>query len=271
MQTTTRYLINNGVKIAFQTIGDQSDIPLVMVMGLSGVKEDWRSLSHNLGKNRQVVVLDNRGLGESDVAPGPYSIETMANDVLAVTNELKLKKFDLMGMSMGGMICQHIAVHSPDLIHKLILMSTSHGGPGQAPMKPESAQAFQIDPNASAFEKTSKVMTVNFTPEWIEANPEAFTTAVNESLQHRRSGKGIFNQMMAVMNFNLENEIKHIDLPVLVIHGTNDQLIDVRNGEMIAEKIPGAQFIPIKGAGHMTWMVDNGETESQIKQYLTKN
>jgi len=268
MQTSTRHITHDGVKIAFQIFGDHSEIPLVMVMGLSGVKEDWRSLSQNLGKNRQVVVLDNRGLGESDVAPGPYSIETMANDVLAVTNELKLKKFDLMGMSMGGMICQHLAVHSPDLIRKLVLMSTSHGGPGQAPMNPESAQAFQVDPKASAFEKTSKVMTVNFTPEWIEANPGAFTESVNESLKQRRSGKGIFNQMMAIMNFNLEEEIKNIDLPVLVIHGTMDQLIDVKNGEMIAEKIPGAKFTPIQDAGHMTWMVDNGETESQISQYL---
>ena len=268
MQSSTKLITRDGVKIAYQLIGEQSDIPLVMVMGLSGVKEDWRSLSQNLGKNRQVVVLDNRGLGESDVAPGPYSIEAMANDVFAVTNELKIKKFDLMGMSMGGMICQHLAVHSPDLIRKLVLMSTSHGGPNQAPMKPESAQAFQVDPKASAFEKTSKIMAVNFTPDWIEANPDAFKESVNESLQQRRSGKGIFNQMMAVMNFNLEEEIKSIDLPVLVIHGTNDQLLDVKNGEMIAEKIPGAQYIPIQDAGHMTWIVDNGETEAQINNYL---
>jgi len=268
MQTSTKFITRDGVKIAFQLIGDTSDIPLVMLIGLSGVKEDWRTLSQHLGETRQVVVLDNRGLGESDVAQGPYSIETMANDVLAVTNELKLKKIDLMGMSMGGMICQHLAVHTPDLIRKLVLISTSHGGPNQAPMKAESAQAFQVNPKASAFEKTSKVMTVNLTPDWIEANQEAFTDSVNQSLQQRRSGKGIFNQMMAVVNFNLEEEIKDIDLPVLVIHGTNDQLFDVKNGEMIAEKIPGAHYIPIQGAGHMTWMVDNGETESQINNYL---
>ncbi len=268
METATQYLNHNGTKIAYQLMGNSSETPLVMVMGLSGVKEDWRSLSKNLAQHRQIIVLDNRGLGESDLAPGPYSIELMASDVIAVTEALGISKFDLLGMSMGGMISQQLAAHSPHLIRKLILMSTSHGGPNQAPMNVASAQAFQLDPGASAFEKTSKIMSVNFTPEWIQANPEAFADAVRESLRWRRSAKGILNQISAIINFNLEDVIQNIDLPVLVIHGTEDQLLDFANGEMIANKIPGAKLLAIQGAGHMTWLMDNGETEKHINDYL---
>ncbi len=268
MQTSTKYISNNGVRIAYQLIGERSDIPLVMVMGVSSVKEDWRFFSHNLASNRQVIVLDNRGQGESDVAPGPYSIETMAKDVMAITRALEINQFDLLGMSMGGMICQQIATDTPESIRKLVLMSTSHGGPNQTHMKPESAQALQANPGASLFEKASKAMAVNFTPDWIEKNPEAYKESINESLKQKRSGKGIFHQMMAVTKFNLEEEIKNINIPVLVIHGTKDQLLDVTNGKMISEKIPGAKFIPIQDAGHMTWIVDNGETEKQINSFL---
>lgn len=260
---------NDKIKIAYQVLGETSkQPPLLMIIGLSGVKEDWRSLSHNLAKNRQVIVMDNRGLGESDVPPGPYSTQMMANDVLAVINQLGYQEVDLMGHSLGGMIAQQFTIQFRNKVRRLILASTSHGGQNQAPLKAESAQSFQVDPAASAFEKAAKVLRINFTPEWIDLHSDTFECVVNESLQRRRSGRGILNQMSAAMTFDSEEQIKKFDLPVLVIHGTEDQLLDFKNGEMIAAKIPNASLVAIKKGGHMTWIMDEGLTEQTIEEFL---
>ncbi len=266
---TATVITNDKVKIAYQVLGKTSkQPPLVMIIGLSGVKEDWRSLSHDLAKNRQVIVMDNRGLGESDIPPGPYSTQMMATDVLAVINQLGYQKVDVMGHSLGGMIAQQFTALFPSNVRKLILASTCHGGPNQAPLKAESAQSFQVDPNASAFEKAAKVLRINFTPEWIDLHPDIFERVVNASLQYHRSGRGIVNQMSAAMAFDNEEQIKRFDLPVLVIHGTEDQLLDFKNGEMIAAKIPNASFVAIKKGGHMTWIMDEGLTEQAIENFL---
>ncbi|MBV1872223.1 MAG: alpha/beta hydrolase [Gammaproteobacteria bacterium] len=269
MSNPSNTVINDDVKIAYQVLGEQSDqIPLVMVIGLSGVKEDWRHLSANLSKNRQVIVIDNRGLGESDIPDGPYSVELMAGDVINVIDHLGLRKVDCLGHSMGGMISQQIAIASPERVGKLILIGTSHGGPNQAPMKAENAQAFQVDPQASKFEKASKVLTANFTAEWINANPEDYKNIVNASLAQRRSGRGIFHQMSAVMAVNHEEKLPQLSIPTLVIHGTEDQLLDYKNGQMLAEKIPNAELVTLENIGHLTWSMDEGATEKAVERFL---
>ena len=270
MAPISKKITNKGVQIAYQVLGNPSPYPpLVMVIGLSGVKEDWKDLPLLFSKNRQVIILDNRGVGESDTPSEPYTVEIMAQDVAAIIKELNVPKVDLIGQSLGGMICQFIAVHYPEQVNKLIIMSSSHGGLNQAPLRPESAQAFQTTPGASKHEKAAKVLAINFTPQWINENPERFDNIVNESVQYRRSGRGILNQVSAVMTFNLEEEIKSLTLPVLVVHGTQDQLLDFKNGKMIAEKIPNATLSPIQGAGHMTWIMDEGKTLNAVDKFLT--
>ncbi|HEX4975402.1 MAG TPA: alpha/beta hydrolase [Pseudomonadales bacterium] len=260
---------NDGTRIAYQQLGPTSpQPPLVMIVGLSGVKEDWQPLSTNLATRRRIVVIDNRGIGESDVAPGPYTPLMQANDVLAVVNTLGLTQFDLLGHSMGGMIAQTFALNYPQRVRKLILASTSHGGPNQAPVKPESLQAFQTNPTASAYEKAAKVMEVNFSPEWIKQHPAEFEAIVKKSLNYRRSGRGVMAQMAAAATFNAEEEIKTLNMPVLIIYGSDDQLLDHQNGVLLREKIPGACLVSIEKAGHLTWLMDNGQTEQAIENFL---
>lgn len=269
MTISTQTICVNDTKIAYQIKGEASDnYPLVMVMGLSGVKEDWAELAKVLAESRQVLVLDNRGIGESDVPSGAYSIKEMVEDVLAIVDHLSWVEFDLVGVSMGGMISQQLVTQASHRVRKLVLMSTSHGGPNQTPLSAEAFQAFQVDPKASAIEKVKQFMKINYTESWIDANPVQFEANVNESMKYRRSGRGILNQMAAIMSFNLEEAIKGIKTPTLVVHGTGDRLLDFSNGELIAEKIPGARMVAIEGAGHLVWMVDHGASAAAINDFL---
>lgn len=269
MVKSTQFVSINQTKIAYQVLGEAGDqYPLVMVMGLSGVKEDWLELSQSLARHRQLVVIDNRGIGESDIAEGPYSINMMADDVRAVVDKLAWDKFDLIGVSMGGMISQQFVLNYPRRINKLILMSTAHGGPGQTAVSAEALRAFQTDANMSAFDKVKQFSQINYTPEWIAANPQQFNENIHETLKYKRSGRGVLNQMGAIMGFDLENEIHQISVDTLVIHGTGDRLLDFRNGQLIEEKIPNARLMPIKDAGHLVWKVDRGESARAIERFL---
>ena len=101
----TQYCHARQFKQAYQVLnGNHANTPLVMVMGLSGVKEDWAPLAEALAKNRPVLVFDNRGIGESEIPEGPYTIQEMAEDTLALIQHLGWSTVQLMGISMGGMI-----------------------------------------------------------------------------------------------------------------------------------------------------------------------
>ena len=95
----------------------------------SGVKEDWRGLAHRLAARREVVVFDNRGLGESDDVDDAYDMASLADDVLALADHLAWRTFALLGISFGGMIAQHAAIRAtPGRVRRLVLGCTSFGG-----------------------------------------------------------------------------------------------------------------------------------------------
>ena len=95
----------------------------------SGVKEDWHALATRLAEMRPVLVFDNRGMGESDVPNGAYTMDQLASDTLQLASHVGFKAFYLMGISMGGMISQHVAVIAPKgVVRRVILGCTSHGG-----------------------------------------------------------------------------------------------------------------------------------------------
>ena len=95
----------------------------------SGVKEDWHALADALAQSRRVLVFDNRGMGESDTPKDPYHMEQFVNDTLQLAAHVGFTTFDLMGISMGGMISQQVALSAPPgKIRRLILGCTYHGG-----------------------------------------------------------------------------------------------------------------------------------------------
>ena len=93
------------------------------------MKEDWHGLAERLAATRPVLIFDNRGMGESDIPEGPYTMEQFARDTLGLAAHVGFTTFNLMGISMGGMISQHVAIAAPPgVVRRLILGCTHHGG-----------------------------------------------------------------------------------------------------------------------------------------------
>jgi pimeloyl-ACP methyl ester carboxylesterase len=177
-------------------------------MGWMGVKEDWhpfaQACANTLG--RRVLTFDNRGIGESTVAPGPYTMSQMADDAEAVARHAfpASPRVHVFGCSMGGMIAQHLALRHPARVASLTLGCTSGGkrhfvphptatnflaslpAPGEA-NTPEAKRAVQ-----------RAMYVANFTPAWIAANAPVFDAIVDRAAQFKRSARGIFSQMVRV-------------------------------------------------------------------------
>ena len=112
-------MLTPGPAVCFDSVG----------FDRSGVKEDWHGLAERLAATRPVLIFDNRGMGESDIPEGPYTMEQFARDTLGLAAHVGFKTFNLMGISMGGMISQHVAIAAPPgVVRRLILGCTHHGG-----------------------------------------------------------------------------------------------------------------------------------------------
>src|SRR5271165_1575207 len=121
------FLENQGAKIYWDEEGNGA--PVLLIMGLGYTSCMWHRTRPVLAQQYRTLAFDNRGVGLSDVPPGPYSIATMASDAAAVLDAAGVARAHVFGVSMGGMIAQEFALQYPARTHSLILGCTSPGGP----------------------------------------------------------------------------------------------------------------------------------------------
>jgi len=128
----TSYADSSGVRIAWEEHG--SGEPLLLIHGLGYARWGWEPLVSLLARHFRVILFDNRGIGESDAPPGPYSARQMMGDAVAVLDAAGLASASVAGTSLGGMIAQELAAGVSDRVDRLILLSTTPGGSDAFPM-----------------------------------------------------------------------------------------------------------------------------------------
>jgi 3-oxoadipate enol-lactonase len=253
---------NDGVKIYWDTQGDGA--PVLLIMGLGWPSSSWYRTRPILDEHYRTIAFDNRGVGQSEVPPGPYSMAQMAADAAAVLKAAGVNAAHILGVSMGGMIAQEFALQYPQKVRSLTLGCTASGEP-------------------QAVQPGSEVIEVLMTR---GRDPEAFTAAINpfiydagtprarmdEDLQARRkwfpTPEGYFAQLQAIIGWEAYSRISQIQAPTLVIHGENDRLVPPENAKRIAEQIPGAQLVMIPNASHV-FSTDQPETaHAAILEFL---
>src|SRR5580693_3892524 len=129
---------NQGTKIYWDEQG--TGAPILLIMGLGYPSAMWNRMRPALSASYRTIALDNRGAGESDVPPGPYSIPVMASDAAAVLDAAGVPSAHVFGLSMGGMIAQEFALQYPKRVRSLILGCTAAGGPHAVQAEPAAIQ-----------------------------------------------------------------------------------------------------------------------------------
>ena len=237
---------SNGTSIYWTEAG--SGPPLLLIMGLGYSHEMWHRVTPTLSKQFRTILFDNRGVGRSDIPPGPYSIATMAADAAAVLDAAQVERADVYGISMGGMIAQEFALQYPQRVGKLILGCTACGGP--------KAVRAEAEVNAVLMNRGNMEMEAA-----IQAgvpfvyDPNTSRELVEEDLVIRRrtfpDPRAYTAQLQGILAWTSYDRLANILAPTLVIHGATDRLVPPGNGKLIAETIPHAKFVLIDNASHL--------------------
>lgn len=191
----------------WRTLGEST--PLVMIQGLSATKEDWGIFASNIAMDRPVLVFDNRWIGES----GPrmpfnvqYSILDMAQDVIAVLDHIHWSQVNLLGISMGGMIAQQVALLQPSRFTSICLCVTHNGGH----VDPPDPQFFEsvLPPPTNEKNRTlvkmqivDKILRVNLTDDYVHKNKARIEALIRANLHSRRPLRVISAQESVIVIF----------------------------------------------------------------------
>lgn len=244
--------------------------PLLLIMGLSGNSLHWgEPFLGLLERSYDVVAFDNRGIGRSAAADADFSVADMADDTAGMMAALGWERAHVMGISMGGMIAQELALRSPALIGGLVLGCTYPGGEGSRLTDQEVVQALAEPVMRGDRDGALRAgWNVNVS-EAYGADEEAFERFREVAAQHPASLQVLVRQMQAVAGHDALARLAGITAPTLVIHGDRDRMLDVANGRLIAEAIPGAHLEVLEGVGHLFFWEQPERSAKLVCDFLT--
>jgi 3-oxoadipate enol-lactonase len=201
-----------------------------------------------LTDRHRVVLLDNRGAGHTGDVPGaPYTVETMAADCLAVLDAAEATTAHVAGISMGGLMAQEIALTAPERVRSLCLLAT-HPGIAHAVMNPEALAMLGKRGELAPQEAAEASIPFNYAPstprerideDWAMRLPLAATNT------------GYLAQATGTAQWDGHDRLDRITAPTLVLHGELDALVPPANGQILAERIPGAELVTVPEANHL--------------------
>jgi 3-oxoadipate enol-lactonase len=251
----------DGVRLHYEAFGRRNLPAVLMIQGLGADKHGWDMQRFALARNYRVIAFDNRGAGRSDKPFGPYSIEQMADDAVAVLDHAGVESAHVVGASMGGAISQLMCLRHPTRVLSLTLACTACRN---QPWRRELLERWM----QTAQERGMGAMT-NEAARWVMA-PRSFRRLVPTfgwlgPFAMGRPAHSFVAQIRAILaaSDELAEQLDNVHVPTLVIVGNQDILTPRGDSEEIAERIPGAELVVISGAAH-GFMVEHASTFNKI-------
>lgn len=259
-----------------RSAGAVKGAPLLLLHGFACGRNDWGMLPRALASRsyREVLTLDNRGVGSLAQHAGPLTVASLADDAWRALDEAGVAEANLMGISLGGMIAQQMAVSRPERTASLILGCTTHGGRHAHPPPADflglcAEWARTADPNASSayIERFARMML----PAEALAGPagakflEQFLEAF---VRTPRTPGGLQGQLAAMSRFDVATELEGVACPALVVTGDRDAVMSPSNSESIAARLPRARLCRWDGAGHFWWSERPVEVVRMLADFL---
>ena len=236
--------------------------PLLLVMGLAADSTAWMFQVPDFAARYRTIVFDNRGVGRSSKPSGPYSIHQMADDAAGLLDALDIARAHVVGVSMGGMIAQELALRHPKRVRGLVLGCTYPEPDADAERQRQfsvqqlgghitAAGATEID--LSTIDPLAFFQTLIprvFNQSFIDTELPKLLQIFGGALQWGFSMEAILGQVEAVMGHKATDRLHQIGSPTLVITGDADLLVSPANSDVLARNIPGAKLVKIPGGSH---------------------
>ncbi|RME74004.1 MAG: alpha/beta fold hydrolase [Planctomycetota bacterium] len=237
------------ISLFYEQFGSGPD--LLLIMGLGAPGNMWEPVLPYLTPHFRVTTFDNRGVGRSGCPEGPYTMAQMARDAIALLDALGIERTHVVGISMGGMIAQHLALEAPERVERLVLAATSAGGPQAVRPEPWVIELL-TRPRAgkSSLELIREAAPILFAPGFIERHPEVLTEIARRNDERPTAPEGVQNQILAIVGHDVADRLREITAPTLVVTGDADVLVPPQNSAHLAAAIPGAQQLVLPGVAH---------------------
>ena len=215
--------------------------PILLIMGHAYGADMWHRTAPELAASYRVIRFDNRGVGRSSDPPGPYPVQLMAGDALAVLDAASAASAHVYGVSMGGAIALQLALDHPSRVRSLTLGCTA----ASAENASRGARVRSLVPAAALNRMAWKLLYAPGTPASRRAEDQQIVRRT------RASGRGRRGQLIGAASFDATSRLAEIRIPTLVIHGALDRIVPAVNGRRLAGGVAGARLVVFPDAGHV--------------------
>ncbi|KAB7624009.1 alpha/beta fold hydrolase [Alkalilimnicola sp. S0819] len=253
------YFQHDGLRFYYEVIerehDPQSAETLVLITGLAGVVQGWSLQTAALARHYRLVMMDNRGAGQSDKPAGPYHMSDFAGDLAALFQHLALDAAHVLGISMGGLIAQEFYHRHPGRVRSLVLACTGVGAndPAFVPAETEVEQALLMDRAEHSPETVMQAWVRSFYhPDFLAKVPDLAERLLRFQAACPQPPEAYAAQLQACLDHPPNSpRLAGIQVPTLVIHGAQDLIWPLANAEYLAAHIPGARLVVIPDSAHM--------------------
>jgi 3-oxoadipate enol-lactonase len=261
-------IIANGIEVYYETAGQGPRL-----LFISGTGGDLRTrpnvFDSPLAKHFGLLAYDQRGLGQSAVPDGPYTMADYGNDAAGLLEALGWDAVPVIGVSFGGMVAQELALRHPDRVQALVLCCTSAGGAGGASYPLHELAGL---PEAERITRQLELADLRRTPEWRAAHPEQWQRLLDIARAGQRADRnetGAALQLAARAGHDTWSRLPRADMPVLIAGGRHDGIAPVANLEAMAGRIPGAELQLFDG-GHL-FMIQDKRAYPAIVEWVRRH
>ena len=247
----------DGCRLYYETHGPAGAEPLVLLEGLGGDIPGWRRNIPHLVAELFVVAYDFRGNGRSDAPDEPMTMATFVDDTIALLDELGLASVHMYGQSFGGMVAQELALAHPGRVRSLVLACTHAGGEHVV--------------RSEAKVPKDKPYLALYSPGFAEEHPDHVAEDIlvgSQSPQKPHAGR---RQWEAMQGFDAYERLPELGVPTMILHGTEDRLVSVENARVLADRIPGAEFVLLEGAGHVYHSEQPERADAAVLDFIRRH
>jgi 3-oxoadipate enol-lactonase len=255
------YIQTSRLRIYYEARGTGES--LIVIRGLGSTLESSPEIVERLSARFRVISFDNRCVGQTDQPQHAFTVADMAEDTAALMDALEIESAHVLGISLGGMVAQELALRHPDRVRRLALACT-HAGVRTCTRSP--AWATRIFNESAAMPRTEArrhAVPILFARKTIEERPRVVEQMLATTINNNQPKSSYLLQLGAALKHDTYDRLPQIKHPTLVITGAEDVLIPAANSRLIAERIPGARLVEFEETGHV-FFIENVDEVSRV-------
>jgi 3-oxoadipate enol-lactonase len=236
----------NGITLQYEVHGEGE--PLLLINGLADDLTSWAYQIPDFEQRYQTIIFDNRGIGGSGMPAGPYTTAMMAADAKGLLDALGIERAHVLGVSMGGMIAQELAINYPDRVNKLLLCATC-SEPSAANTRLYAFWEYSA-PRLGLPEMMKEVLVWCFTPEFFQTHPEDAQATEEALTSITQPVKAYLSQLHSIQVHNATSRLGQVRAQTLVLGAPKDLIFPPNQSEQIHQGIPGSTLRFTEHGGH---------------------